>query len=92
MGRYRLQKPLCIPQFVLIVMLYIMFYANLCYTVQIEKLTLTYLLIYNGEFYLFILRKYHGFEKLNLFLGTYGYNLSQQIDLFIFLIWHGIEY
>ena len=27
MGRYRLHKPLCIPQFVLILMLYTMFYV-----------------------------------------------------------------
>ena len=43
MGRYRLPEPLCIPQFVLILMLYIMFYVHLCFTVQIEKID-TYLL------------------------------------------------
>ena len=37
MGRYRLHKPLCIPQFVFILMLYTMFYVHLCYTVQIGK-------------------------------------------------------
>ena len=37
MGSYRLHKPLCIPQFVFILMLYTMFYVQLCYTVQIGK-------------------------------------------------------
>ena len=45
MGRYRLHKPLCIPQFVFILMLYTMFYVQLCYTVQIELNT--YLLTYD---------------------------------------------
>ena len=41
MGRYRLHKPLCIPQFVFILMLYTMLY---CTNWKINTYLLTYLL------------------------------------------------
>ena len=46
MGRYRLNKPLCIPQFVFILLLYTMFYVQLCYRDLLYKLKNKHLLTY----------------------------------------------